>query len=138
MDFLIRLSEVANCGATDATLWIKRWSDDSISADTNFVPTTLDLVARHPTYVEERAYRSGLSRDLTRHLLLLLRQGQLSQARTEATMILDHFGRRKTARLLASGTKELARRAIRRQRVSTTASPAAEGGLARIRGSVRS
>ena len=138
MDFLIRLSEVANCGATDAILWVKHWSADGISADPTFVPTTLDLVKRHPNYVEERVYRSGLSRDLTRHLLLLLQQGQFGQARTEATMIIDHFGRRKTVRLFASGTKELARRAIRRQRFSATASRAAAAGSARTPGSARS
>lgn len=116
MDFLIRLSEFANCAATDQTLWIKHWSEDGISADRSFVPTTLELVARYPHYIQERVYRAGLCRDLTRHLLLLLRSGQLARMKSEASMIARQFGRRRTARLLAAGTRELARRALRRQR----------------------
>ena len=116
MDFLIRLSEFANCAATDQTLWIKHWSEDGISADRSFVPTTLELVARYPHYIQERVYRAGLCRDLTRHLLLLLRTGQLTRMKSEASMIARQLGRRRTARLLAAGTRELRRRALRRQR----------------------
>lgn len=116
MDFLIRLSEFASCAATDQTLWIKHWSADGISADRSFVPTTLALVARYPHYIRERVYRAGLCRDLTRHLLRLLRRGQLARMKSEARMIVRQFGRRRTARLLAAGTRELARRALRRRR----------------------
>jgi hypothetical protein len=114
MEFLIRLSECANCGTTDATLWVKYSSPDGISADSSFVPTTLALAARHPHFVHNDDYRVGIRRDLTRHLLLLLRDGHVHQARSDAALILDHFGYRGTAALLVSGTKEIFRRAMRR------------------------
>jgi glycosyltransferase involved in cell wall biosynthesis len=138
MDFLIRLSEFANCAATDATLWIKHWSADGISADSSFVPTTLALVARYPHYVRERLYRIGLCRDLARHLLLLLRQRQLARLKQEALLIVGQFGRRRTAQLLAAGTGELARRAIRRRRVLSGAAAAEKSRAVRNRASARS
>ena len=68
MEFLIRLTEVANCASTDAVTWTKYWSPDSISEQKAFVASTIELVRRHPQYAARPEYRCGLAKDLTRHL----------------------------------------------------------------------
>ena len=102
MEFLIRLTEVANCASTDAITWTKYWSPDSISEQKAFVASTLELVRRHPQYVE----RAGIS----------LRAGQgpdppfapaaaraaLRRSGKGARLLVREFGAARTAQL-ASG-----------------------------------
>ena len=46
-DFLIRVSEFANCAATDQVLWIKYWDAGAISAEDNMISANIELVRRH-------------------------------------------------------------------------------------------
>ena len=47
-DFLIRVSEVANCASTDEVLWVKYWDANAISAQDNMIAANVELVRRHP------------------------------------------------------------------------------------------
>lgn len=60
-DFLIRVSEFANCGSTDEVLWVKYWDANAISAQDNMIPANVELVRRHPEYLRTPAYRPGLA-----------------------------------------------------------------------------
>jgi glycosyltransferase involved in cell wall biosynthesis len=142
LDFLIRLAQVANCASTDEILWVKSWSPDGISAGKQFVASTLELVRRHPQYLSNRAFRRGLSRDLTRHLLLLVRGGQGRDAFTDLRKALAQLGAWQVLRLALSGAGELVGRAIKRRfrplRESLGASPPQEPAKARRSASARS
>jgi glycosyltransferase involved in cell wall biosynthesis len=129
LDFLIRLSEVANCASIDEILWVKCWSADCISAGDHFVPSTIELVRRHPQYLTEADYRRGLSKDLAIHLLRGIKARRFRRVRTDAVNILREFGAAKTARLLREGVREVVsrRRGLKQQRAlrpSTSASAA--------------
>jgi glycosyltransferase involved in cell wall biosynthesis len=138
MDFLIKLSEFANCAATDATLWVKHWSEDGISSNRSFLDTTLELVGRHPQYLGDSAYRIGLSRDLTRHILLLMRKHRLREAWQAVASIASRLGWRSTAALLVSGANEFARRTIKRRRGFRAANRTKAQAAVRSRASMRS
>ena len=142
MDFLIRLTKVANCASSDEILWVKSWSADGISAGNQFVASTLELVRRHPQYLSEAAYRCGLAKDLTRHLLLLLRSRRFAQARLDTRRIVGELGPGKAGALLLQGTRELARRSrerrLRRRLETAAASAAAERAAVRTHASARS
>ena len=60
-DFLIRVSEIANCASTDEVLWVKYWDADAISAQDNMIAANVELVRRHPEYLRNAAYRPGLA-----------------------------------------------------------------------------
>lgn len=114
LDFLIRLSKVANCGATDEVLWVKSWSADSISAGRAFVSGTLDLVRRHPEQLANRDYRAGLAKDIAGHLLLQVRDGRLRDAFDDVEALVGELGVPRTAALTARGTFELIARGAKR------------------------
>ena len=118
LDFLIRLSEVANCASTDEILWVKSWSADGISAGNQFVASTLELVRRHPRYLSEPDYRCGLAKDLTQHMLRHLRRRRFAQAGSDARDIVGELGAARTGALLLEGARELAarKRKVRRRR----------------------
>jgi glycosyltransferase involved in cell wall biosynthesis len=124
LEFLIRLTEVANCASTDAVTWVKHWSPDSISEHKAFVASTLDLVRRHPQYLDRPEYRRGLARDLTRHLLRLGREGRYQEAGRGVRTLVGEFGAARTAGLLVEGARELSKRWVKRRRGTT--SPAAQ------------
>jgi glycosyltransferase involved in cell wall biosynthesis len=139
-DFLIRLTERANCASTDEILWVKTWAPDRITNRCRFIRSTLELVRRHPQYVNIPDYRVGLARDFARHLLLLLRDHQRRQALADLRLSAKELGAWRTTRLLLRGTGELLLRAarlrLRRPRVSSIA--AVELAKARSRASARS
>jgi len=116
LEFLIRLTEVANCASTDAVTWTKYWSPDSISEQKAFVASTIELVRRHPQYAARPEYRCGLARDLTRHLLGLLGERRYGEAAKGARLLVSEFGARRTAGLLAGGARELWKRRLKRRR----------------------
>lgn len=127
MDFLIRLAKVANCGAIDEILWVKGWSADGISASDQFVASTLAIVERHPQYLGTPDYRVGVAKDLTRHVLQLLKARRYGQARSDIKLMIGGLGAGLTGLLLALGARELARkRRLKRRRGS------AEGGAAAL------
>ena len=143
MEFLIRLTEFANCAATGDILWVKSWSPDSISAGDQFLASTLDLVQRHPEYLKERLYRVGLGRDLARYLLRQIRHGRFRRALGDAKRISGAFGPLGASKLLIQGVVEHAARKLRRRRgpeVSSSASSAqvSAPAKARTRASARS
>ena len=138
MEFLIRLTEVANCASTDAITWTKYWSPDSISEQKAFVASTLELVRRHPQYVERPEYRCGLAKDLTRHLLRLLRERRYSEAaKGRGCWCASSGPRGPPACLLSGGARELSKRRLKRRR-GTTGPSAQEPSAARNRASARS
>jgi glycosyltransferase involved in cell wall biosynthesis len=116
MEFLIRLTEVAKCASTDAVTWTKYWSPDSISEQRAFVASTIELVRRHPQYAARPEYRCGLAKDLARHLAGLLRERRFGEAAKGVRLLVNEFGARGTAGLLAGGARELSKRRIKRWR----------------------
>ncbi len=68
-DFLIRVSEIANCASTDQVLWVKYWDANAISAQDNMIQANVELVRRHPEYLSTKAYRPGLAYALRLSLL---------------------------------------------------------------------
>ena len=143
MEFLIRLTEFANCATIEDILWVKSWSPDSISAGDQFVASTIELVQRHPEYLAERGYRVGLGRDLARHLLQQLRHGRILRAAGDAKRMGGALGRLRASKLLLEGLFEHAARKLRRRpepAVSASASSqqSSEAAKARTRASARS
>lgn len=137
MEFLIRLTEVANCASTDVVTWTKYWSPDSISEHKAFVASTIELVRRHQQYLARPEYRCGLAKDLTRHLIGLLRARRYREAVAGARLLVREFGARRTAGLLVGGVRELRKRRLKRLR-GTIEPSAQEPSAARNRASVRS
>ena len=139
-DFLIRLTETAKCGSTDEILWIKRWTHDRITNRERFVAATLELVRRHPQYVANRQYRSGLARDIVRNSYLLLREGKRTAVISDLKLSARNLGLWKTLALVASGLGQALAGAIKRRRRTkqpvATFSPDATAALevARSRG----
>lgn len=115
MDFLIRLTQAANCASLDQILWVKSWSADGISAGNQFVASTLEIVRRHPQYIGNADYRCGLAKDLARHLLLLLRERRYAQMAADGRLMVRELGAKKASALLIEGTRELASRAKKRR-----------------------
>ena len=104
-DFLIRVSRIAPCAATDATLWIKHESADAISSSgRTLVPSYIALSRRHPELLATPEYRAGLARDVVRQLGRYLREGQVGDALEDVGLLGRAFGWRRTAALLAPGT----------------------------------
>ncbi|MFG0316884.1 MAG: glycosyltransferase family 2 protein [Planctomycetota bacterium JB042] len=111
MDLLLRLAERHRCSSTGAVLWTKHWTDDAISSTRDtYVDATLDLCARHPDYAAVPRFRSGLARDLARHLGRLARGGRLSALAADTWKLGRHFGARDLGRLLRLGRRELRER----------------------------
>lgn len=104
-DFLIRVSRIACCAATDATLWVKHESADAISSPgRTLVPSYIELSRRHPELLATSEYQAGLARDVVRQLGRYLRNGQLGNALGDVGRLGSAFGWRRTATLLAPGT----------------------------------
>ncbi|MEO8455700.1 MAG: glycosyltransferase, partial [Sphingomicrobium sp.] len=74
-DFLIRVSQFANCASTDQVLWVKYWDAGAISAQDNMIPANIELVRRHPEYLSVRDYRPGLAYILRLSLWRRLKKG---------------------------------------------------------------
>lgn len=115
MEFLIRLTEIANCGSSDAMTWVKYWSPDSISVQKGFVASTIELVRRHPQYLARPEYRCGLAKDLTTNLLLLVRDRRYAEAGKAARLLVGEYGLVRTGALLLGGAREMWRRVRRRR-----------------------
>ena len=99
-DFLIRISEVANCASTDRVLWVKYWDANAISAQDNMIPANVELVRRHPEYLSTREYRPGLAYVLRLSLWRRLKKGKLGGAGRDVRQLVQAFGKREAARLL--------------------------------------
>jgi glycosyltransferase involved in cell wall biosynthesis len=99
-DFLIRVSEVANCASTDQVLWVKYWDANAISAQDNMITANVELVRRHPEYLSTREYRPGLAYVLRLSLWRRLKKGKLGGAGRDVRQLAQAFGKREAARLL--------------------------------------
>jgi glycosyltransferase involved in cell wall biosynthesis len=98
-DFLIRASEFANCASTDQVLWVKYWDAGAISAQDNMIPANVELVRRHPEYLDTRAYRPGLAYALRLSAWRRIRRGDLAGVARDLGDLADAFGSREAARL---------------------------------------
>ena len=98
-DFLIRLSEFANCASTDEVLWVKYWDAAAISAQDNMISANVELVRRHPEYLHTRAYRPGLAYALRLSAWRRLKKGDLPGIRRDISKLADAFGAAEAVRL---------------------------------------
>jgi glycosyltransferase involved in cell wall biosynthesis len=98
-DFLIRVSELANCASTDQVLWVKYWDAGAISAQDNMIPANIELVRRHPEYLRESAYRPGLAHALRLSAWRRLRRGDIAGIARDLGNLGDAFGKGQAARL---------------------------------------
>ena len=98
-DFLIRVSEMANCASTDEVLWVKYWDANAISAQDNMIAANVELVRRHPEYLRERTYRPGLAYALRLSAWRRIKRGDVAGVAKDVRNLADAFGGRQAARL---------------------------------------
>ena len=98
-DFLIRISEFANCGSIDEVLWVKYWGSNSISAEDNMITANVELVRRHPEYLRTPSFRPGLAYALRLSAWRRMRKGDLAGIVRDIRNISDAFGGAEAARL---------------------------------------
>lgn len=114
-DLILRLARTARCASTDEILWTKFWSADAISAKSNtFMAATIDLCRRHPQYLTDPVYRTGLARDTARHFARLALKGDFGGLGRDARHFAGEYGNSVLARLVLSGLFEMAKRAVSR------------------------
>lgn len=98
-DFLIRVSELANCASTDQVLWVKYWDAGAISAQDNMIPANVELVRRHPEYLRNTAYRPGLAYALRLSTWRRLKRGDFGGIVKDIRDLSKAFGGSQAARL---------------------------------------
>ena len=98
-DFLIRVSELANCASTDEVLWVKYWDANAISAQDTMIAANVELVRRHPEYLRTAAYRPGLAYALRLSAWRKLKRGDVAGVARDIRSLADAFGGREAARL---------------------------------------
>jgi glycosyltransferase involved in cell wall biosynthesis len=98
-DFLIRVSEMANCASTDRVLWVKYWDAGAISAQDNMIPANVELVRRHPEYLRNPAYRPGLAYALRLSAWRRIKRGDIGGIARDMRNLVDAFGEGQAARL---------------------------------------
>ena len=98
-EFLIRVSELANCASTDEVLWVKYWDAKAISAQDNMISSNVELVRRHPEYLRTPAYRPGLAYALRLNAWRKLKRGDIAGVARDIRSLADAFGGREAARL---------------------------------------
>jgi glycosyltransferase involved in cell wall biosynthesis len=98
-DFLIRVSEFANCASTDQVLWVKYWDANAISGQDNMIAANVELVRRHPEFLATRAYRSGLAYALRLSAWRRLKKGDLGGISRDLRSLGEAFGTREATRL---------------------------------------
>jgi len=104
-DFLIRVSEFANCASTDEVLWEKYWDADAISAQDTFIPANIELMRRHPEYFDRPEYRPGLGYAVRLSLWRKLKKGDPTGVVKDIGDLRRAFGSRKTLSLLGAALR---------------------------------
>jgi len=104
-DFLIRVSEFANCASTGEVLWVKYWDSGAISAQDNMIHANIELVRRHPEYLSVRDYRPGLAYILRLSLWRRLKKGDPAGILRDIRDLREAFGPREATRLLLEAAK---------------------------------
>jgi glycosyltransferase involved in cell wall biosynthesis len=99
-DFLIRVSEFADCASIDEILWVKYWDANAISAQDNMISANVELVRRHPEYLRTPAYRPGLSYALRLSAWRRIKRGDLAGVARDIGSLADAFGGGEAARLV--------------------------------------
>ena len=98
-DFLIRVSEFANCASSDKVLWVKYWNSNAISVADNMIPANVELVRRHPEYLRTAAYRPGLAYALRLSAWRRMRRGDVGGIARDLGDLSRAFGSREAMRL---------------------------------------
>ena len=98
-DFLIRVSEMANCASTDQVLWVKYWDEKAISAQDNMIPANVELVRRHPEFLRTAAYRPGLAYALRLSTWRRIKRGDVAGITRDIRDLKRAFGAREATRL---------------------------------------
>lgn len=104
-DFLIRVSEFANCASTDEVLWEKYWDAGAISAQDTFIPANIELVRRHPEYLSRAEYRPGLGYAVRLSLWRKLKKGDPAGMLKDIGDLKRAFGARETLSLLGAALR---------------------------------
>jgi glycosyltransferase involved in cell wall biosynthesis len=104
-DFLIRASKFANCASTDEVLWEKYWDAGAISAQDTFIPANIELIRRHPEYLDQAEYRPGLGYALRLSLWRKLKKGDPAGVLKDIGDLKRAFGSRKTLSLLSAALR---------------------------------
>lgn len=99
-DFLIRVSEFANCATIDELLWVKYWDAGAISAQDSMIPANIELVRRHPDFLANRAYRPGLAHALRLSLWRRAKSADFRGAVRDVRDLERAFGWRQAGSLL--------------------------------------
>lgn len=111
-DFLIRVSNFANCASTDEVLWVKHWDASAISAQDNMIPANIELVRRHGEFLRNAAYRPGLAHALRLSLWRRVKRGDVSGMARDIGSLASAFGKAEAARLALEALRP--RRALRK------------------------
>lgn len=98
-DFLIRVSQFANCASTDEVLWVKYWDEAAISVQDNMIPANVELVRRHPEYLTSKAYRPGLAHALRLSTWRRMKRFDIGGIIRDVGDLRRAFGGRETVRL---------------------------------------
>lgn len=98
-DFLIRVSEFANCASTDQVLWVKYWDPNAISIADNMIRANVELVRRHPEYLRTATYRPGLAYALRLSAWRRMRRGDVGGIARDVRDLAHAFGSREALRL---------------------------------------
>jgi hypothetical protein len=119
-DFLVRLARAAKVISIPTINWLKRYTDDSITANLlGFMGAFNEFWDRHPEYYENPDFRPGFAADITLHLGELLVTGRLRQIGIDAAMVAQRIGFPGLCTSVAVGTWELLR--LRRHRAAISA-----------------
>jgi glycosyltransferase involved in cell wall biosynthesis len=98
-DFLIRVSEFANCASRDVVLWMKYWDAGAISSQDDMIAANVELARRHPEYLRTPAYRPGLAYALRLSAWRRLKRGDLGGIARDFRDLGAAFGAGQAARL---------------------------------------
>jgi glycosyltransferase involved in cell wall biosynthesis len=104
-DFLIRVSEFANCASIDELLWVKYWDAGAISAQDSMIPANIELCRRHPEFLGNPAYRPGLAHALRLSLWRRAKSGDLRGAVRDIGDLRRAFGWGQAGRLLLGAAR---------------------------------
>jgi glycosyltransferase involved in cell wall biosynthesis len=104
-DFLIRVSEFANCASTDEVLWEKYWDAGAISAQDTFIPANIELIRRHPEYLDRSEYRPGLGYALRLSLWRKLKKADVGGAWKDIADLRRAFGAVKTMKVIGTALR---------------------------------
>lgn len=112
-DLVVRLTATCHCATTDQVLWRKYWTEGAITSHLHtFMPAVLEMCRRNPEYLTTPAYRVGVARDLTHHVLRLIGRGEFRLIQHDIGRFAESHGGGRTTCLLAQGLAENIKRFV--------------------------